>query len=101
MVRGSSQVFLVNTQVSRCGLHGVSAVHGGLVQADGCAVHSNTLSGINSIGNGSCVRCTHCNVYGNEDGGFNVVNGALALTSFSTVALNRYVWMSLMGFKHW
>jgi hypothetical protein len=44
---------------------------------------------------GVCMQtCTHVHqhmqVHGNEDGGFNVVQGALALTSLSVIAFNRY-----------
>jgi hypothetical protein len=49
-------------QVSRCRQHGVCAMFGGLANVEGCNVHSNTLSGINAIGKGSCVRCTACRV---------------------------------------
>ena len=101
LVRGSGQICMVNTSVSHCGHHGVTAINGGLVEAQGCEVLFNTLSGINAIGKGSCVRSVSCRVHGNEDGGFNVVQGALALTSNSSVTHNRGTGVRSMGRCSW
>lgn len=101
LVRGSGQICLVNSRVGRCGHHGVTAIDGGLVEAEGCEVVCNKLSGINAIGKGSCVRSVGCRVHGNEDGGFNVVQGALALTSRSEITHNRGTGVRSMGRCSW
>uniref|UniRef100_A0A7S0HRQ2 Right handed beta helix domain-containing protein n=1 Tax=Hanusia phi TaxID=3032 RepID=A0A7S0HRQ2_9CRYP len=49
-VLGSAKALLVDTQVSMCGKHGVSALHGALVEAENCKISENKLSGFNAIG---------------------------------------------------
>lgn len=100
-VRGSGKALLFNCQVRACGLHGVSAVHGALVEAEACTVAGNKLSGFNAIGRGACVRCIDCAVLANEDGGLNVVDGALALTSLSSVFANRGTGVRALGEGSW
>lgn len=60
-------------QVSHCGLHGVSALHGALVDSYHSKVSCNALSGFNAVGRGACVRCLQSQVMDNEDGGVNVI----------------------------
>jgi hypothetical protein len=64
---------LQHCQVSHCGLHGVSALNGALVDSYMCKVCCNALSGYNAVGRGACVRCQQCQVLDNEDGGVNVI----------------------------
>jgi hypothetical protein len=101
VARGSAAALVEMCHVSHCGLHGVSAVDGALVDAYGCKVSSNALSGCNAVGRGACVRCRSCEVLDNEDAGLNVLQGALALTSASQLSANRGTGVRAVGEGSW
>ena len=101
IVRNSGAALFSHCHVSHCGLHGVSAVHGALVDSYKCKVSWNSLSGYNAVGKGACVRCRQCDVLDNEDGGVNVLQGALALTSGSKLSANRGSGVRAMGQGSW
>ena len=101
VARGSAAALVDMCHVSHCGLHGVSAVDGALVDAYGCKVSSNALSGCNAVGRGACVRCRSCEVLDNEDAGLNVLQGALALTSASQLSANRGTGVRAVGEGSW
>ena len=101
VARQSAAALVDMCHVSHCGLHGVSAVDGALVDAYLCKVASNALSGYNAVGKGACVRCRSCDVLDNEDGGVNVLQGALALTSASQLSANRGTGVRAVGEGSW
>ena len=101
MVRHSGAALFSHCQVSHCGLHGVSALHGALVDSYHCKVCCNALSGYNAVGKGACVRCQQCQVFDNEDGGVNVLQGALALASASKLTANRGTGVRAVGVGSW
>lgn len=47
------------------------------------------------------MRCSHCDVLDNEDGGVNVLQGALALTSGSKLSANRGTGVRAVGLGSW